>query len=180
MKLSSINFIKENLNEIVNNFPYVKCSYGIDEFDETHIIKVTPKEYFELDEFLIFQKKIIDNFIKFFPEQGVFFISDNDDIDIENVIYETEGILYKLAVKSLTYNFADIEIFDSSLPLLEESQKITFYSSHFNDNENFSKQDFNISSEYSEFEETFKVTTTQEGKMDTTLNETQANIPHAA
>lgn len=123
--MNSIDFVKNKLQELVKFIPYIKCMYEFDEFDSTHYIKILPKQFYEIDELYISkEEEIISQFIKDYPYEGIVFITEEDDVDIHNPIYEIKGMLYELFTKSLLFNFADIDIFNNYIPQLKEYFKI--------------------------------------------------------
>ena len=93
--MKSVDFIKEQLDELINTLPYIKCSYKYDEFDNTHIIKIEPYVFFEKDnQYIELERQIIDDFINRYPYEGIVFISENDIIDMSQTIFEVAGTLY--------------------------------------------------------------------------------------
>ncbi len=123
--MNSIDFVKSKLKELVKTIQYIKCIYEFDEFDSTHYIKILPKQFYENDElYILKEEEIINNFIEIYPSEGIVFITENDVIDINNAIFEIKGMLYDIFNKSLIYNFADIEIFNNYIPILQKYSKI--------------------------------------------------------
>jgi len=102
--MTSVEFIKQRLNELVNIFPTIKCAYEFDNFDNTHIVEVMPSEFYNNSQSFYQVSETINNeFIDKFPFEGLFFIDDTDLMPISNVIYEVKGRDYE--VKPI-YSFA--------------------------------------------------------------------------
>ena len=114
------DFIINKINELIQDNPYIKCMYEYDEFDSTHFVLISPKEFYDKDNGLFSgEEKIINEFIELFPQEGILFISEEDEIELKNPIFEREGYLFKyndLYPMINKYNFADLEIFDAFRP----------------------------------------------------------------
>ena len=148
--MNSIDFIKSELRELVELIPYIKCIYEFDSFDSTHYIKILPREFYEIDDlYLSAEEKIINKFIKEYPYEGIVFITENDDIDIDKPIFEIKGMLFDIFSKSLLFNFADLEIFKNYIPQIQHYFKINLklsenksYNSLFNITIDFQKSNY--------------------------------------
>ena len=90
-------YIIKEIKRLVKQFPSIKIWYGIDSFDGSHIIKVSPRDIYENDkDFKAAETQIILEFIKKFPDNGLFFITENDLVDIEpdELVFSIEGENY--------------------------------------------------------------------------------------
>ena len=102
--INSIDFVNQKIDELVIQFPSIKCSYEFDELDNTHSVEVLPSEFFKIsDEFSKIENKIYDEFFELFPYEGLYFITDDVLVPISNPIYSKEGCDY---AKSMQYNNA--------------------------------------------------------------------------
>ncbi len=102
--MTSTEFIKQKLNELVNIFSTIKCAYEFDNFDNTHIVEVLPSVFYKNSESFYQASETINNeFIEKFPFEGLFFIDDTDLMPISNVMYEVKGRDYEV---NLTYSSA--------------------------------------------------------------------------
>jgi len=95
--MDSIEYLKNELNKLVKEIPYIKCIYEYNEFDSTHIVKIAPQKIFEQNEnYIELESKIVDEFINKYPFEGIVFIRENDIIDISSPLYIAQGKLYEL------------------------------------------------------------------------------------
>lgn len=44
--MNAIEYLKNKLNELVIDFPNIKCTYGFEGFDNSHVIEISPSEFF--------------------------------------------------------------------------------------------------------------------------------------
>ncbi|MFP4023086.1 MAG: hypothetical protein ACLFVR_01070 [Thiohalospira sp.] len=94
--MSSKEYIKKNLEELVKNIKDIKLFYEFDDLSCIHTIKVLPKTFYDLnDEFVEFQSSIIEYFFKNFPNENILFISEDDNfVDIINPEFILTGEYY--------------------------------------------------------------------------------------
>ncbi len=96
--MSAIEFINDKLSKLVKTIPYIKCIYEFRQFDNTHIIKVLPQKIFDSNQIYIDQEnKIVNEFIRKFPSEGIVFISDRDLIEVKTPVNEYTGQFYDLS-----------------------------------------------------------------------------------
>lgn len=102
--MTSLEFIKQKLDELVNIFPTIKCSYEFDSFDNTHTVEVLPSSFYNNSQnFYQVSEAINSEFIEKFPFEGLFFIDDTDLMPISNAIFVVKGRDYEI---NPTYSFA--------------------------------------------------------------------------
>ena len=90
--MTSIEFIKDKMKELINIFPNIKCSYEFQSFDNSHIIEVLPSGFYKQSHLFYNKSTKIDiEFIENFPFEGLFFIDDNNLFPIKNITYEVIG-----------------------------------------------------------------------------------------
>ncbi len=93
----SVKFLQKKLKKLVENLPYIRCEYEYFSFDDTHFVKILPKEQYEKNEtYMKFEKEIIKEFIDKFPFEGITFFTGNDFDDLFEPTMFFEGILYKM------------------------------------------------------------------------------------
>jgi hypothetical protein len=101
--MDAIDFLKNKLEQLVVEFPMIKCSYEFENFDNSHVVEILPNEYYDKDELLNAKLIELDNeFIKLFPYHGLYFISENSLYPVKNPIFKVKGQLYKPVSYSLT------------------------------------------------------------------------------
>jgi len=81
--MKSIKFIEQKLDELIIKIPQIRCEYAYDSFDNSHCIKITPKNYYYNNEYIKVEENIVTEFISQFPCEGIVFITEDDLIDIE-------------------------------------------------------------------------------------------------
>ena len=90
--MTSIEFVKSKMNELVNLFPTIKCAYEYESFNNTHTIEILPSGFYEHSQsFYKISSSIDIEFIDKFPFEGLYFIDDKDLMPIKNIIYEVKG-----------------------------------------------------------------------------------------
>lgn len=94
--MKSSEYIKKKIDQLVNIFPNIKCSYEYDKFDNTHTVEILPSEFFELNE-LFYNKtfEVYEDFSNRFPFEGLYFIDNNVLYPVKNPIYTKCGIDYE-------------------------------------------------------------------------------------
>jgi hypothetical protein len=93
--MKSTNYIKNQLNRLIEEFPQLKISYEFDEIDNSHIIEVLPsKEYNENIHYSKSETEIIIDFISKYPYEEIVFITENSLIKISKPFYEIIGYYY--------------------------------------------------------------------------------------
>lgn len=91
--MDSKEFIKSKIDELVIQFPNIKCHYQFDEFDNDHGIEILPIDFFIIDEMLDAAiNKIRGEFMETYPFEGLYFIEDDE---LTNIIYTKQGSQFK-------------------------------------------------------------------------------------
>jgi hypothetical protein len=91
----------------VIDFPNIKCSYGFDGFDNSHIIEISTSEFFNSNKKLYEALVKIDlNFIELYPDEVVYFFDKNDENSVNNIIYNIEGKEFSQNITSPSYSKA--------------------------------------------------------------------------
>jgi len=95
-------YIIKKLNELIENFPFLKASYFVDDFSKSNYIKILPLNEFEGNkEYKEFEIKMIIDFINQYPYDEIVFVSEKNILELSNLVYEIEG---KLFTDKHTYN----------------------------------------------------------------------------
>lgn len=139
---NSIDFVKQKIDELVIQFPSIKCNYEFDESDNTHSVEILPSEFFKLsEEFSIIENNIYNEFFDLFPYEGLYFITDDVLVPITNPIYSKHGNQYVIDVK---FNNADVSkgfVFKDAISyitsnqssfILKSAERINVFSSNSN------------------------------------------------
>jgi len=91
-------FLKAALESLVFKIPQLKITYGYNNFDSSHIIKVEPLSIYDHDStYIQNEKQIVQSFIKKFPYEDIIFISEKDTHifeDIDEIIEIFEGAYF--------------------------------------------------------------------------------------
>ncbi len=99
--MNASEFIIRTIENLTEENPYIKCVYEYDNFDLTHYVKITPKEFFDINgELFTGEEGILKEFVSRFPKEGLLFFSEDDEIELDNPIYKREGIYYQKALNS--------------------------------------------------------------------------------
>ena len=94
VKYIIFRFIKKELNKLVNQFPNIKCIYGLDN-DGTHLVEITPNSVYVSNKYLDAEEVIDGKFGSKFKEFALLFISDNEPyLKIENLKFIISGTDY--------------------------------------------------------------------------------------
>lgn len=82
--MKSSEIVRGFLRNLASEFPTVRLRYQFDQLAETHMVEVSPAYLYDADDnFKGAQAKVIDEFIRQFPDQGICFIGPNDVVGIE-------------------------------------------------------------------------------------------------
>jgi hypothetical protein len=93
--MNSTEFIKEIINNLVELFPSIKCTYQYDASSYTHFIEVVPnKVYHSEKEYANEETKATLAFIDKYPHESICFITDDSIIKLDNPIYVKAGDLF--------------------------------------------------------------------------------------
>jgi hypothetical protein len=116
-----LDFIKNNIGELLK-FRNVECiRYGISKWTGAHIIEITPSEVFSSDEFLNIETSLSDKFEELFPKQELIFISNDDIISLGETLF--------CISRKITTIKIDLEYSDKIVPnfTLEELKQHSYF-----------------------------------------------------
>ncbi len=89
--MTSIDYIKDRLSQILDEFPEVGCKYEFDEFSFSHIIEISPSDFYLSNKnFKKIEFELLKDFIDKFPYENITFITEEDFYRIENPIFEKQ------------------------------------------------------------------------------------------
>ena len=93
--MRATDFIKNKLNDLIENFPQMKVSYKFDDFANSHFIEVLPAKVFKDNSvYSEYETQLIIDFISEFPNEEIVFVTKNDLIEITNPLFVKEGYLF--------------------------------------------------------------------------------------
>ncbi|MNL22170.1 hypothetical protein D3C87_1435020 [compost metagenome] len=119
--MNSNIFTKSVIDQIVERFANLRCSYEFDEMYNSHYVEIEPKLEFEQNEELNeFLDNIYFDFISKYPCESLAFSTNSGKTELENVYYEAVGfnfdenktaswILTKFQSKFIINNNSDFE-----------------------------------------------------------------------
>lgn len=126
--MNSQSFVETQINQLSQEFSYLKFRYKVDEFSKSHYVDYSPNIAKHKKQWQLAVHKIYGQFNELFKgkETLVFFQKgSNALLEIETPCYEKEGALYGISAISYIedllesaslYNFADIDILNKYYP----------------------------------------------------------------
>lgn len=114
--MKSKEFIKLFINKIVEDFPYLHCSYGFDSLDNSHTIEILPSSFLDInDDFEQIEDNFYDDFFKLYPNEIVYIITANSSFPVSNPIYTLAGVSYNSLIENdvTNVNNAIVLVFNS-------------------------------------------------------------------
>lgn len=93
--MTSQEYITQELNDFIVQFPQTRVRYEFDQLSDVHFIEVVPNNVYHLDKaYITWETDLYDNFISLFPDQNICFISDDALVGLENVQLVLTGSIY--------------------------------------------------------------------------------------
>jgi len=90
--MTSTEYIKNKLSQILSQFPEISCKYEFDAFSASHLIELKPSEiYFSNHSFKEKEIELLSEFIELYPFENITFITDDDLYKIESPIFEKQS-----------------------------------------------------------------------------------------
>ena len=86
--MTSIDFIINELKSLHNKFTSSNIRYEFSNSSNTHLIEVTPLEFYNSDSYMECELDLEDNFFRNYPSEDLIFISDQSLSKITNPIFE--------------------------------------------------------------------------------------------
>ena len=80
--ITAFEFLKNRVKKLSEEFKGVKFRYSFNKFTEDHIIEV-PEDFYSNEDFEIVESNLILEFIEMYPYESVFFITDSNNIKVE-------------------------------------------------------------------------------------------------
>lgn len=97
-------FLIRKLDNLAKQLSDVRLRYKYDEYEEAHVVEVTPKAVFNSDQFMVLGVEAENEFNARFPDEWLTFISDdNEDMGIDGFDgeeYTIQGLGYANSEKS--------------------------------------------------------------------------------
>jgi hypothetical protein len=90
--VSASSYIKKALKSLVLLFPETRVRYEYDIDAEAHCVEVMPSRIYHLNTlYLDWEDGIINDFIEAYPDQNIYFFSDDSIVGISNIDFEISG-----------------------------------------------------------------------------------------
>jgi hypothetical protein len=94
--MKSIEFVKSELSAFIHQFPKTRVRLEIDTDSKSHYVEIVPNEVYNLDSnYIVWESEVFDNFIEKFPDENIYFISDDALVGLDRIDFELIGIAYK-------------------------------------------------------------------------------------
>lgn len=98
-KIEITNFIQKSLKDFIKSFPKTRVRYEFDSDADVHCIEVVPNTIHHLDSACIeWERNFIDEFLKRFPYEHIYFFSDDAIIGITHCQFELVGNEYVIDI----------------------------------------------------------------------------------
>jgi uncharacterized protein YwqG len=102
--MESINFVKKYIDYLIQIYPSILCVYKLNEFDNSHQIEIFPTNYLKGNYRLLRQINIIClAFIEKYPDEGIFFLNNGNNVDFIDYDYLNFGVSYLTTTKTNVY-----------------------------------------------------------------------------
>lgn len=129
--MNSITFVKNQINELVERFTNIKCSYDHDKSFYTHYIEIIPSSEFKNNKNLNnYLDDLFFDFIDIYPKESITFLTEDSLIKLDKIVYEKSGSNYQTILEtwgSLTdFPEETSEIRINNIPSFEIDYSIEF------------------------------------------------------
>jgi hypothetical protein len=93
--MKATEYIKSMIDNLVEVYPSIQCSYEVDTLDNSHTLEILPSIFFDSnDDFKNTENDIYIDFFRLYPYEALYFISSSSLLPIQNPIYVKSGIEY--------------------------------------------------------------------------------------
>lgn len=99
--MTSVEFITEELKKLHTNFSSSNIRYELNVYTSTHIIEITPVEFYNNETYMASELELEDLFLIKYPKENILFISTDSLNKISNPIFE----IYCEKIGSFTAGF---------------------------------------------------------------------------
>lgn len=94
--MRALDFIKTELQNFILQFPKTKAKVESDEDISSYYLEIIPNEIYHFDEnYIEWENSFLNRFISAYPQENIFFITDDSIITIETSCFEIVGTLFK-------------------------------------------------------------------------------------
>jgi hypothetical protein len=108
--MTATEFIKNKIDNLVNDMPNIKCSYEFDRTALVHLIEILPSSIYEKnDDYIDSEQNIIFDFIENFPDENISFITSGSIVKINNPEYIKLGAKFGI-INSISNNLPTIQL----------------------------------------------------------------------
>jgi hypothetical protein len=88
-------YIRKELNALVEAFSNIRVRYEYDDSAEIHFVEVTPSSMFHANEaYVAWESEMWDRFVAQYPYENICFTSDDEPDGVENAEYTLQGAGY--------------------------------------------------------------------------------------
>jgi len=109
--MTSQDFIKNKIDLLVSIFPNIKCRYEYEADDDTHTIEITPDSFYNSNiDLPKLEREITTEFIRMFPSEGLFFVTDKSRYPVAISRYTKAGATFDktfIIAKFISNNFTN-------------------------------------------------------------------------
>lgn len=106
----AVEFIKSELSKFVKSYPKVRVRGEFDSEIKSYFIEIVPSELFNFNELYIeWEKSLLEEFIMQFPNENLFFISDDALVGLDRIDFELYGTEYQ-SIPTTNNNFAILNV----------------------------------------------------------------------
>jgi len=103
--MKSIEFLKSELSAFIQQFPKTRVRLEIDTDSKSHYVEIVPNEVYNLDSnYIAWESEIFDSFIEKFPDENIYFISDDALVGLDRIDFELIGNAY-ISILTINPNF---------------------------------------------------------------------------
>lgn len=100
--MKSTDYVIRELENLLTSFPNIKVRYEYNGLANIHTVEVVPNDiFYSNNDYMNWERKVIDAFIRKYPTENVCFISDDALVGIERPSYEKQGRYYDEDVKQI-------------------------------------------------------------------------------
>jgi len=94
----TVKYLIEEIKNLAIAFPEIDFIYGIDEAANQHIVDIRPPEMLASEAFSKAESDLLENMMLKFPEEELFFISNDKFIKIEKPLFIKLGSVPKIGI----------------------------------------------------------------------------------
>ncbi len=94
--MKALDFIKVELQKFILNFPKTKVKVEVDEDLNSYYLEIIPNDTYHFDEnYIAWENSFLNKFVVMFPQENLFFISDDSILKLDDVCFEISGTAFE-------------------------------------------------------------------------------------